>query len=356
MRTISCIVAATSLVSAAPPIAKHVTVVVNPGEEAVVDLRGYDTDGDPLSATITSLPSSGALHQLSKVYSTHGYDPKKGKAAAVNAPVTGSRNRVHYVRPEYDVEPSSGKWASFAYTINDGTSTSKAATVTLVGPSRRVVASPFDASHEQWSIVRNGAGSGPATHDASSFGKGLNRFVVATDELIARDASSGLETNASRWMFEAPPAWAGDQNAAYKGTLEFTIGALAGDLSAPSKAHNFIELECATCDVNAGVLLAFPVSAAKKFDGSTTTFSIPLDETAGWRKDPKNSLFAWPQPSQCDMIEVLSGLSGLRILGDLTDWYESIALDAVSLKAPASGRSEVPTCAQGTPDASVCTC
>ena len=73
-------------------------------------------------------------------------------------------------------------------------------------------------------------------------------------------------------------------------------------------------------------------------------------------KDPKNSLFAWPQPSQCDMIEVLSGLSGLRILGDLTDWYESIALDAVSLKAPASGRSEVPTCAQGTPDASVCTC
>ena len=89
----------------------------------------------------------------------------------------------------------------------------------------------------------------------------------------------------SRWMFEAPPAWAGDQNAAYKGTLEFTIGALAGDLSTPSKAHNFIELECGTCDVNAGVLLAFPVSAAKRFDGSTTTFSIPLDETAGWRKD-----------------------------------------------------------------------
>ena len=55
-------------------------------------------------------------------------------------------NRVHYVRPEYDVEPSSGKWASFAYTINDGTSTSKAATVTLVGPSRRVVASPYTKS------------------------------------------------------------------------------------------------------------------------------------------------------------------------------------------------------------------
>lgn len=344
------------LVAAAPPIAKHVTVIVNPGEEAIVNLRGYDTDGDPLTATIASLPGSGTLNQLSKVFSTHGYDPKRGKAALSGSPVTGSRNRVQYARPEYDVEPSSGKWASFAYTINDGSSTSKAATVTLVGPSRRVVASPFDASGEGWTVVRNGAGSGPAAHDASSFGAGLNRFIVATDELIARDAGSGLETNASRWMFQAPPQWSGDQNAAYKGTLEFSLGSLAGDLTVPSKAHNFIELECATCNTNDGVTLAFPVSAAKKFDGSTTTFAIPLLETAGWRKDPKNSLLAWPAPSQCDFIEVLSGLSGLRILGDLTDWYESIALDAASLKAPPSGRSEVPTCAQGTPDASVCTC
>ena len=34
---------------------------------------------------------------------------------------------------------------------------------------------------------------------------------------------------------------------------------------------------------------------------------------------------------------------------------EPVALDA-SLKVPASGKSAVPTCAQGTPDASVCTC
>ena len=34
-------------------------------------------------------------------------------------------------------------------------------------------------------------------------------------------------------------------------------------------------------------------------------------------KDPKNTLFDWVKPSDCEMIEVLAGLSNLRILGDL---------------------------------------
>ena len=78
----------------------------------------------------------------------------------------------------------------------------------------------------------------------------------------------------------------------------------------------------------------------------------PAAWAAGWIKDPKNTLLQWPLPTKCEMIEVLSGLTAVRILGDLTDWYESIALDAVSLKAPASGVSEAPTCAPGSPDAS----
>ena len=132
MRTIGCIVAATSLVSAAPPIAKHVTVVVNPGEEAVVDLRGYDTDGDALAAEVASLPSSGTLSQLSKVFSKFGYDPKKGSAAKAGAAVTGSNDRLHYARPAYDAEFATGKWATFGYTVSDGSATSREATVTPV--------------------------------------------------------------------------------------------------------------------------------------------------------------------------------------------------------------------------------
>lgn len=386
---------------AAAPLAQHVTAVVEPGGDVVVTLRGYDVDGDALRATVASLPATGALAQLSKVYSKFDYDPKKGNAATAGAPVTGTRNRLYYARPRYDAEPSTGKWGSFSYTVSDGSSTSKAGTVTLVPPSLKLVpraragtarrerprrrgrgssvcgvfrsglehlpaperafcarpqvASGFDASNEGWTVVRNGPGT-TATHDASSFGAGLNRFVVATDELIARDGSTNVETNASRWMFSAPSAFSGPQGAAYGGTLEFTLGALAGDLSTPSTAHNLVELECATCDASAGITLAFPVASAAAFDGSTTKFALSLSETAGWIKDPKNTLLAWGAPSKCEMVEVLSGLTGLRILGDFTDWYESVALDDVSLKVPASGKSAVPTCAQGTPDASVCTC
>ena len=157
-------------------------------------------------------------------------------------------------------------------------------------------------------------------------------------------------------MFQSPLAYSGNQGASYKGSLEFTLGALAGDLAVPSMAHNLVEIECAYCDVNEGITLAFPVWNATTFDGATTSYSISLDEAAGWIKDPKNTLLQWPAPTQCEMIEVLSGITAIRILGDFTDWYESIALDAVALKAPASGISEVPVCAQHTPDASTCTC
>lgn len=346
------------LALAAVPIAKHITAVVEPGADAVVTLRGYDVDGDVLSARLASVPASGTLSQLSKVFSRYAYDPKKGAGGAAGAVVTGSGNRVYYARPEYDVESGSGKWAEFSYTVSDGSATSYPATVTLVGPSRKLVASAFDTSNEGWRVARNGPGAGAAAHDASSFGAGLNRFVIATDELIARDGATGLETNASRWMFSSPAAFAGNQNAAYGGSLDFTLGALAGDLATadPYAHHNLVEIECATCDTNAGVTVAFPLWEAPTFDGSATAFSVPLAEGAGWIKDPKNTLLQWPRPSRCDMIEVLSGVTAIRILGDFTDWYESIALDDVALKAPASGLSEVPVCAQHTPDASTCTC
>ena len=49
------------------PIALHQLVIVEPGQDAVVALRGYDLDGDALKATVTYLPTSGMVHQLSNV-------------------------------------------------------------------------------------------------------------------------------------------------------------------------------------------------------------------------------------------------------------------------------------------------
>lgn len=62
---------------------------------------------------------------------------------------------------------------------------------------------------------------------------------------------------------------------------------------------------------------------------------------------------SWFKPSKCQFIEVLSGLSSVKILGDFTTWYESVALDTVQFR---NLKAKVPICAQLTPDASGCTC
>ena len=46
---------------------------------------------------ITSLPSSGSIHQLSHVFSNYGYQPSTGaKITSSNSLVTGSYNRFVY--------------------------------------------------------------------------------------------------------------------------------------------------------------------------------------------------------------------------------------------------------------------
>ena len=92
-------------------------------------------------------------------------------------------------------------------------------------------------------------------------------------------------------------------------------------------------MDCAG-PVGPGIKLIYPIkasAAALNFVGKTTKFSVPLLESSGWLKDPQNVLLKWSAPSVCDMIQVLSRLSSIKILGDWTVWYESIALDEVRL-------------------------
>jgi hypothetical protein len=113
-------------------------------------------------------------------------------------------------------------------------------------------------------------------------------------------------------------------------------------------------LECSACSFNKGVQLGFPLSRYS-FNGLSQSYVLPLTETSGWLKNPKNVLNMWRKPSKCEMIQVLSGLSSLMILGDITRWYETVALDNVIFRNTHK-QSQIPICAQGRPDASVCTC
>ena len=106
-----------------------------------------------------------------------------------------------------------------------------------------------------------------------------------------------------------------------------------------------------------GITLIFPLSTALRstpFSKEGTLFSLSLTEGAGWLKDPQNVLKPWTTPTRCDILQVLSRLSSLDILGDWTTWYETLALDNVQLQNSVAGK--IPICAMSREDASSCSC
>ena len=107
-----------------------------------------------------------------------------------------------------------------------------------------------------------------------------------------------------------------------------------------------------------GITLAYTLDTFMKgrnwpFDGSPRKVILSLTEKGGWLKDSQNSLLPWTTPSQCDVIQVLSRLSRIRILGDWTRWYETVANDDVQI---ANTQAQLPICSMALPDASICTC
>lgn len=335
----------------AAPLALHMMEECPVGGDVTVTLKGRDSDGDSLTATITTLPTSGKLYQLSDVYSKYGYDPKGGvEITTVPTTVTDYRNRVLYVRPSPDRELV-GEFDRFEYTAADATDTSLAGTVVITGPSHLVVASSFSTDAESWTVEGNRYAGTAATHEASSRGS-LNHYIYSTDDTLNMKEGDDQDL----WYFSAPSKYLGWQGIAYGGFLEFTMSSFSGDFSISNLNSDLylVELYCSQCATNTGITISYPLSATS-FTGTTKTFSISMLETAGWLQDPENTLLSWSAPTKCQFIEVLSGLTSVKILGDFTQWYESVSIDNVQWRK-ATAASSIPFCAQGSPDASICTC
>jgi hypothetical protein len=351
------------------PIALHQLVVVPPSGDQLVPLRGYDADGDKLKATVKSLPGgTGTVHQLSKVFSDYGYEPKKGVTIMNGQDVTGSKgNRIYYKRPSID-QTQVGHWGVMKYTVSDLSDTnivkseSYEGMVTFIPPNGIIVGSHFTRRHEDWKVIGNKGNPNTGYHvnyEASSRGS-LNHYVYASDDTINTD-QNGNDINL--WYFLAPSKFLGHYGISYDGTIEFTLSSFHGDFS-KNKLNNgnsnagglsLVEIYCSQCNINKGNTIVFPLLKTKQktFNGKTTKYSIKLNENSGWLLDPKNTLSKWYKPTQCQFIEILSGISSIKILGDFTKWYESVALDDVSI---INLKSKLPLCAQLTPDASTCTC
>jgi len=306
-------------------------------------------------ATIATLPETGTLYQVSQLYDKHGYDPKTGTPiTSVPTQVNGKRSRLVY-------KPSgrerNGEWARFQYNVKDHEAQSSDGTVVIVPPSKVVVASDFRIDDEEWTTIGNGPKGKDVIYERSSRGV-MNVYIYASDKSlnIMRDGS-----DMDVWYFELPKKFYGWQGILYGGKMEFDLSSFGGDFS-PERQNkpgklNLVEIRCAKCSLNHGETYGFPLQATEGFSGETTSFSLRLNESAGWLKDPKSTELDWIVPTKCEVIEMLSGISSIRILGDFTTWYESISIDNVKFSVDkANDRYQLPVCAQVQPDGRRCTC
>lgn len=347
----------TKRVIAIDPLALHQVHEVSPGKEIVISLNGYDLDGDATAATITTLPNSGKLYQVSYVYNIHGYNPKQGvQINSVPISVLGKNNKVVYVRPHPDREWP-GEWDRFEYIVQDAKARSQPGTIVLTGPSKVVVASDFNISPEGWTVVGNYVNE-RVIHEATSRGMNLNHYVYALDDLVNVN-SEGIDLD--RWYFLAPKKFLGWHAIVYGGVMEFTLASFSGDFSDSAtkscrkRPTNIVEIHCKKCNYYKGITIGYPLLAVGGFDGNVKLFRIDFTEISGWMKDPKNTLMKWTTPTKCEFIEVLSAISSLKILGDFTNRHESVSMDDVKFRIRGE-KSQIPPCAQRTPDASKCIC
>ena len=337
------------------PIAKNIAVAAASGTNLELRLRGYDLDGDALTYKVTSLPSHGSLIQLSHNYDYYGYDPKEGNAlATAGTTVTGSNARVIFSPPaDGKGALSLGKWGEFLYEVTDGAAQSKVGKVTLLRPDLVFVGSDFGDEAkgvDGWTVSNNNGVIAP-THDKSTYGSSLSWYVHATDNDI-NTAAGGEDQN--MWYFDAPAAFLGAQSTAYGGSVEFNLagfsgfeggaGAGAGGAVTANPGRHLVLLTCATCARGLGITLGMPILDTQfvKTSDFDAKVVFALTETSGWVKDSKSTLVKWTPPTQCEMVEVLSNLSALKILGDFTTYYESVGLDNVVIKRHASSDAPVP--------------
>ncbi|KAF4317875.1 hypothetical protein BBO99_00003746 [Phytophthora kernoviae] len=222
----------------------------------------------------------------------------------------------------------------FRYTMSDGVTTSDEGIV-VITTNDALVSSTFDLDVDNWGLISNGAGGDSRPHfQPISRGVQLSYYIYGIDAVIHRRDDTGDDS--MLWYFTAPPKFTGNYWAAYGGSLDFVLSSAEGSFDAANLnlagTGHLVELECSTCAQFTGITLAMPLSPVFSYDGTTTQFRLPLNERTGWVKDPKNILVSWEPPSQCEFVSVLTGLSALRILGDYTRGYESVALDTVTLR------------------------
>ncbi len=271
-------------------LSTNYVIKVNKTGDAVIKLKTIDK-----LVYINSLPKFGKIYQLSHVYSNYGYQPIKGTLISnSNTLVTGSNNRIYYKYNNYNLVDT------FHYNLD---------MITVVPYDGIIVKSDFLLNNDGWKIVGH-------YNKGSTYMPYNDRYIVGHDDLI--NINKYGENDNSLWYFEAPEKYYGDLSIAYDGTIEFTLVSYAGNFNNKNTNGNLIELWCEKCKMK----LYYPLI---NFDGKIKNFILILNENRGWYLENDKL-------TKEKMIYLLKNISKIRILGDWTQWYETIGLDNVLIK------------------------
>lgn len=380
--------------------APHDIISFEAGTFGFVMLKYLGAKSSQLDFYIVNSTGTGKLYQLAQNYIKHGYDPKYGqqinvgymisgekKLPSINQPVSlthvsviDPKQRIFYMRPSPDRDPQNSRYGTVDYIIkrkSDGYQ-SQIGTIYLLPTSNAIVGSDFSyfrsgtsfalvEAIDGWTIVNPSVYtdisgnphltvSSLPTFEPFRLGELHHHYLVGTEDSVDIPSAEGFDKQL--WYFQAPSKFLGNLGIAYRGYISFSLTAISGDFSLMNDLNslNLIELECSECDgpIRKGIKLVYRLSQwPHPFNGKAQHFRIHLYENGGWLKDSQNVLIPFQSPSKCDMLMVLGRLSSVRILGDFTQGFETIALDDVLIS---NSKMQIPTCAIYKPDNSVCFC
>lgn len=255
--------------------------------------------------------------------------------------------------------------------VNAANEISKPANITVVGRDGFLQKSNFQLSAENWKVVGNkklqaGANIANALTEPSyvkeNYGPDMSYFVRVCDDvtLVGSDGDDKLLN-----YLLAPLKFLGDFSIAYGGYISYNLQIFSPALASSKNMYTMnnpkttwaILLECSGCARGTGITLGVTLEHILNMAGSLKTkgsalVKVRLLETAGWLKDSKNVLVPWTEPSVCDMIEVLQGLTKVKILTDLTPERECVGVDNIAIS---NLNDMFPLCGVST-KTSKCTC
>ena len=176
-----------------------------------------------------------------------------------------------------------------------------------------------------WTIIGNKASVSAPIYEPYSRNNFINHYIYATDNHVHISTTTHSRKDKALWYFNAPSKMLGNMGIAYGGHISFVISIFAGDMKKMNQDLNLVELECSRCGYNVG----YPMPTDPIIN-NMASFKLELTETSIWQKVTQDTTASINRSlSKREFIEVLSQLSGLRILGDLTQWTETVALDNV---------------------------